>query len=889
MRNRLFFPSIKKRMIFYLTLWVSMLWVMPSWGNSQIQKYTLDNGLTVILKENHSSPLVCFQMWIKVGSADEQDKEAGITHLIEHMLFKGTAKRKVGEIAREVETAGGDINAFTSYDETVFYLVIPSRYFTSGLDIMADAIQNSSFDPEELKREKEVVLEEVRMRTDQPSTKLYETLFSAAYTVHPYQRPIIGFAKTVQSFDRARVMEYFRKWYTPDNMCLVVTGDFRPDEAMASIKKAFLNFSSHIKATPNRPAEPPQRELRSIILQEDVQKSYLEMAFHIPAISHNDLYPLDVLASILGDGESSRLYRKVKSEAGLVNSIDASSFTPKDPGVFMIGCLLEGDKVKPTLTKIFQELYRIQDEPPSSEEIQKAKLKLTSDFIYSQQTIQGEGRQLGYFETVVGDVAFEQTYVERINQATVQDIIKVAQKYLTPQNATIGLLLPEKETPVITSEEIKKTIALLNPPPIASLESGSPVTKKFILPNGITLIVRENRNLPIVSMQAVFLGGVRFEKKENNGINNFIAEMLTKGTKKRSALDIAKEIESMAGEVSGFSGRNSFGVSCTILSRFFEPGLELFSDVLINPSFPDEELAKKRTDILAAIERDKDQPFSFIRKKFDAFFFENHPYGMDALGTKDVVNTLTSQNLEKYYANLARSKNLVITIVGDVKIDEAKKMVEALFHGFSDLPCVYPAVSQELQPVAIRQKEIKQGKKAQAQVMLGFHGVDIKNSDKYSLDVLNTILAGQGGRLFTELRDKQSLAYVVTSFAWEGIDPGYIAFYVGCEPSKVEKAIEEIKKEIQKITEEKVSPKELERAQNYLVGNFSIEHQTNASQAADMAFNERYGLGYDYSEIYLDKILKVSVKDVQRAAKKYLDLTRSTLVIVRPEEMEKIQ
>ncbi|HPD60680.1 MAG TPA: pitrilysin family protein [Thermodesulfobacteriota bacterium] len=881
--------KVKKKVILGLTLWISLLWWAPSWGNSLVQKHTLDNGLTVILKENHASSLVCFQMWIKVGSADEQDDEAGITHLIEHMLFKGTAKRKVGEIAREVETAGGEINAFTSYDETVFYLVIPSRYFSSGLDIMADAIQNSSFDPEELKREKEVVLEEVRMRTDQPSIKLDEALFSAAYTVHPYQRPIIGFEKTVQSFDRNKVMEYFHKWYIPDNMALVITGDFRPDEAMTAIKRAFLNFSSHIKAVSNRPAEPPQEKMRTVILREDIQKSYLEMAFHIPAINHNDFYPLDVLASILGDGESSRLYQKVKSEAGLVNSIDVSSFTPKDPGILMIGCLLEGDKVKPTLAKIFQELYRIQDEPPSSEEMQKAKLKLTSDFVYSQQTIQGEGRQLGYFETVVGDVAFEQTYVERINQVTVQEIIKVAQKYLTSQNATIGLLLPEKESPVITSEEIKKTIALLNPPLVASSETGALVTKKFILPNGITLIVRENRNLPIVSMQAVFLGGVRFEKKENNGINNFIAEMLTKGTNKRSALDIAKEIESMAGEVSGFSGRNSFGVYCTILSQFFEKGLELFSDILINPSFPEEELVKKRTDIIAAIERDKDQPFSFIRKNFDAFFFENHPYGMDVLGTKDVVNTLTSQDLEEYYGNLARSKNLVIAIVGDVKTDEAKKMVEDLFQRFSDLPCVYPAVSQELQPVAIRQKEIKQGKKAQAQVMLGFYGVDIKNSDKYSLNVLNTILAGQGGRLFTELRDKQGLAYVVTSFAWEGIDPGYIAFYVGCEPSKVEKAIEGIKKEIQKIAEEKVSPKELERAQNYLVGNFSIEHQTNASIAADMAFNERYGLGYDYSKRYLDKILKVTLKDVQKAAKKYLDLTRSTVVIVTPEEMEKIQ
>ncbi|MCX8012539.1 MAG: insulinase family protein, partial [Desulfobacterota bacterium] len=228
----------------------------------QIQKYKLDNnGLTVILKENHSIPLVNFQMWIKVGSADEKEEEAGITHLIEHMLFKGTTKRKVGEIAREVETAGGSINAFTSYDQTVFHLAIPSQYFALGLDIVADAIQNPSFDPEELEREKEVIVEEIRMRTDQPSTKLNEALFSITFTVHPYRRPIIGFENTVKNLDREEVVEYYRRWYAPDNMCLVVVGDFKSNEALSTIKKAFADFTSKTKPNLPRPLEPPQKEI----------------------------------------------------------------------------------------------------------------------------------------------------------------------------------------------------------------------------------------------------------------------------------------------------------------------------------------------------------------------------------------------------------------------------------------------------------------------------------------------------------------------------------------------------------------------------------------------------------------------------------------------------
>jgi len=854
--------------------------------NNQVQRYTLENGLTVILKENKTVPLVAFQMWIKVGSADEREEEAGVTHLIEHMLFKGTAKRKVGEIAREVEAAGGTINAFTSYDQTVFYLIIPSQYFNLGLDIISDAIQNSSFESEELEREKEVVLEEVRMRTDHPSTKLNEALFSTIYTVHPYRRPIIGFETTVKNLDRKKVIEYYRTWYTPDNMCLVITGNFSPPEALSSIKRAFSGFTSSRRPNFKRPLEPTQNETRSIIFRGDVQQTYLAMAFPTPAINHPDFYPLEVLATILGEGKSSRLYQKVKSEQQLMYSIYASSVTLRDSGLLMVGGLLETGKIKPAVAEIFQEIYRLQKNPPSSEEISRAKLKLTSEFIYNKETLEGEGNQLGYFETVVGDLSFEQTYIDKINQVTGEDILRVAQTYLQPQKLTIGVLIPEKDKgEEITREEIKKIINQVKQPSLNLPESPSvSPTQKFILSNGITLIIRENRHLPIVSLQAAFLGGVRWETKENNGITNLIAEMLPLGTKKRSARDIAQEIESMAGKINGFAGRNSFGVSVTVLSQFFEPALELFSDILTNPSFSEEELMKKRTEIIAAIERSSDQPVSFLLKNFNSFFFGNHPYGMDVLGTKEVIKKLTSRDLSVYYSQLAQTKNLVITVVGDVAAESAKKMFETAFKEFPAHNFNSREVPPVLIPNTIREKVITQGKKAQAQILLGFPGIDIKSPDKYALDVLNTILAGQGGRLFIELRDKQSLAYTVTSFSWEGIDPGYIAFYIACEPSKVETAIESLKLEVKKIREEKVTLEELKRAQNYLVGSFSIDHQTNESLAQEIGFNELYGRGYSYPETYLNKIFQISVEDVQKAAQKYLDLSRYTLLIIKPEE-----
>ena len=733
-----------------------------------------------------------------------------------------------------------------------------------------------------------MVLEEIKMRMDQPSGKLHRALFATSYKVHPYGRPVIGFKKTVEKFNQKKIVEYYRKWYTPDNMVLIVAGDIQSPKALRAIKNAFKNFASHLKAGSKRLVEPPQKEFRNIILREDVQKAYLNMAFHIPAVTHGDSYALDVLASVLGEGDSSRLFQKVKSEEKLVYSINAYSFTPKDPGIFMIGSVLEGNNVKPALASILREIYRLQQEPPSSQEIRRAKINLESEFIYGKETVQGEARKLGYFETVLGNVAYEQVYLDRINRVTPQDISRVARKYFYPRNLTVGLLLPEKTCPYIVGKSLRKAVFQVEKPPFTALDALNPVTKKYILPNGSTLIVREVHRLPLVAIEVVFLGGVRFEERENNGINNFVAEMLTKGTAKRSALQIAEEIESMAGEISGFSGRNSFGISCTVLSQFFEQGLDLLADVLLNPSFPQDELEKKRADILAAIEQQQDQPFAFALNTFDDVFFQNHPYSMNLLGSKENVGKFTSEDLRDYYFSLACPRNMVITIVGDVEPKPTKKKVETLFQGLSDRAPHYPIVPRELPPTSIREKKISRGKKGQAQVMLGFPGVDVKNPDKYPLKVLNAVLAGQGGRLFSELRDKESLAYLVTSFEWEGLDPGYIAFYLGCTPSKVERAIQGIKRQIQKITEEKVSRKELKRAQNYLLGNFSIEHQTNKSWAKDLAFNERYGLGYGYSRFFLDKILQVSREDVQRIARQYLDLDKYTLVVVLPEETSAI-
>ncbi len=862
----------------------------------------LDNGLTLILLEDHSAPVVALQAWVKTGSADEPEELAGISHLIEHMLFKGTESRELGEIAREIEGKGGDINAYTSFDQAVYHLVIASRYLETGLSVLTDALQHSTFDPEELEKEKEVILEEIRRAEDIPEIKLSRNLFALSYQYHPYGRPILGYQKTVAGLSRKEVWEFYKKWYQPGNTSLIIAGDFNTGEVLPKIKEAFQNWIAPLPAETTRPArasEPGQNKLRISILRENVKESFLDLAFHIPSISGEDLYAVDILSTLLGEGESSRLYQQVKAEQELVNSISAYAYTPKDPGLLLISSTLEKVQVEKALAQIITTIYRLKyDEIPSSE-LEKAKINLESQFIYQGETAQGQARQLGFYETVAGDLSFKEKYLKGIRSVDPEELKKVARKYLNNSNLSIGLLLPEGEPPLDENriisliEQTQSAIdeqakpQKINSQRTEEVEADNPGKEgvtKIVLNNGMTLLIKEDHSSPIIALRAVFLGGLRFEDEEHNGIYNFIAEMLTMGTKSRSAREIAEQIDRMAGRIGGFSGRNSFGLSALFLSRFFEPGLELFADIILNPTFDQAELEKRRKDILAAIKNREDDLIQLTFDLFTRTLYKKHPYRMIPLGTKDSIERLDRNALVEFYQSSAVPENLVLAVVGDIKAKEAEEKIGGYFQNFRGNQFSPPSVPLPL-PLRKTRSSIKYLEKAQAHIILGFLGTTIDSADRYPLEVLNTVLSGQGGRLFLELRDKESLAYVVFSFSLEGLEPGFLGVYLACQPDKLDQAISGIKRELKRIQEEKLSPDELERAKNYLVGSYEIGLQRNSALATELAFNERYGLGWDYYKKYPGLILEVSAEDVLRVAKKYIQLDRYALTVIRPEKI----
>lgn len=846
--------------------------------------HKLQNGMEVLLEENHAAPVISFHILVKVGSAMETKEEAGICHLIEHMLFKGTPTRKVGEIAKEVEGAGGEINAYTSFDQTVYFINMAKKFSHKGLDILADAVQNPIFDKTELEREKEVVIEEVRREKDSPAHRVGELLFIKSYKRHPYKNPIIGNEETVRSFTKKEVLNFYRRWYTPENMTFIVVGDFDSTAMLKNIKKAFRRFKGEMPPKIKIPGEP--RSKKSLIYTEEnpIYATYFAFAFHIPKITDADIPALDVLSHILAGTDSSRLEQVIKEKKQLVNAVYSYAFTPKHPGIFIIGGLTSPDKTTPAITAILDEVHKLHTAPIETNELNRAKLNIRSSEIYEKETTGGQAGKYAYFIATAGTHLFEEEYYRRLQNIHVDDIMRVAQKYLTAENATLIIVPPKGGKNSVNNIKIKSHLSRMKPSRKSAIKVKKHVSPPTMhrLSNGIRIIIRENHTLPIVACTSIVLGGVRFENRENNGINTLLSQVLVKGTKTKNAIQIAEAIEAIAGSIGSSSGRNSFGLKSEFLSDKFNEGFDLFSEVLTQPSFNAEEIAKEKHLQLDAIKNQEDALTALAYIKFLAALFRHHPYGLRTLGSKNSVSKLSRKQLVDYYRRLMDPKNMVVSVVGDISPEEVIKAAEQklIFPKTKLRAFVGPkAEKSPKEPVTI---EYKRAEKEQAHIVMGFLGPRINSKDRYPISVLHNILSGQGGRLFLTLRDKMSLAYAINSSFFAGIEPGYYSIYIGTEPSKIETALDGIKKELNLLLKKGVGKDELNRSKNHIIGSHNLEQQRNTNLSSNYALNVLFGLGLKETEEYPDKINAVTATDVMNVARKYIRMDSPVTAIIRP-------
>lgn len=853
----------------------------------------LDNGLAVLLEENHAAPVVAFQAWVGIGSADEPPELAGIAHVFEHMLFKGTKKRGVGQVAQEVEAAGGEINAWTSYDETVYHLVLASEFFDTGIDILADTLMNSTFDAGELERERKVVLEEIKQGLDDPDRVAAQALFHEAFDVHPYGRPVIGSEGTVRRMTRADLLGFYKNYAVASNVTLVVVGDFDSQKATAAIKAAFGGMAKGRPMPPRRP-QPPQTRFRAAAAARDIKEAQLLFGFRTPTVNHADVPALDVLAVVLGQGESSRLNLELVRNRQIVSSASAYVFSARDPGLMVVGAKLQPGRVDEASKVILDEVLRLGHEDISPDELAKARAILESDRIYDKETVQGYARKLGFLATIAGDVRFEDQYFERLQKLTPADLRRVAGLYLRAANLTATAHLPEGKGQrqkdkiagltdrLQTLAQAAETRALARYARPAA-EAAVDKVVRHVFPSGTTLLVLRDPSVPIVAVRATWVGGLRYEDARANGISNMLAALLPRGTKTLNAEQIMTAVEGMAGNLSGFSGRNSLGLQAEFLSRHWERGLDLVADCLLNATFSEDELEKEKRLVIDDIRAQEDNLAQVAFQLFHGSLWKRHPYRLDPLGTAPSVSGLTRRKLLSHYRQYYGAGNLTIAIVGDVDSDKVIARLSVLFRDAQRTDVDAPSFTAEPPPAQPIQA-FKFLAKEQSHLVLGFPGTTLKDPDRFPLEVLSQILSGQGGRLFAEIREKRALAYQVSAFSMEGIDPGYFAVYVAASPDRLDEATRSIRDELAKLLAQGVTDEEVERAKRYLIGTHAIGLQRKSAIATALAFNEAYGQGWRAYRQYGAQITKVTAQQVQRVARKYLVPEREVMAVVKPAE-----
>jgi len=842
----------------------------PVLPGSQAKTFHFDNGLTLIVEEDRSAPVASVQAWCGTGSIQEGEKlGAGLSHILEHMLFKGTDSRPPGSIAREVQEQGGYINAYTSFDRTVYWIDVPKEGASDAVAILADAMMNATLPEAEYTKEQEVIRREFAMGFDDPDRQSSQLMLRTVFSESPFRHPVIGYLDVYNKLTRDDVMKYYKARYVPNNLTFVVVGDVDAEKIHQELAKLFEKQPRRALDPVYIASEPPQMGRRDAHEEFPTELSRSALAWRIPGLTDPDAPALEVLGEVMGSGRSSVLNREIRERKQLAHSIGAGMFSLQTDGVFVIQAVTDPDKREKVEAESLAVVARLKKDGVTAAELERAKRSILAAQFGGMTTARGKASDLGSNWLLTRNLDFSKHYLEAIAAVTPDDVRRVAREYLREDRINATSLNPPGTLAATKSADAEKA-------PASEI-------KKFTLSNGLRLLVREDPRLPLVSINAVFRGGLLAETNETNGITRLFSRALVKGTSTRTAEQIAEQIENVGGNIASDSGNNSFSLSVDVMQPDLAVGLEILADVLINPIFPAREVELERSTQIASLKAEEEQPTALARNLVRAKLFGSHPYGLRNLGSPEAVAKITPDQLKSFHKEFAVAKNGVIAVFGNVKAEEVRKLAEKYFAAMpsGDLAFNDPPVPAKLASNESVRADIN---KKQAIVMVGFQGTTASGPDRAKMELINEASNDLGSRFFDRIREKMGLAYFVGAAQFYGLAPGAFIFYLGTDPAKVEAVTTEFRSEIAALAKDGLAEEELARAKKKLLGGEAIRNQSNAAFAATCAVDELMGLGYDAFSRRREEIEKITLDDVRQTAAKYFASPSRVEAVVLPPE-----
>ncbi|HYF37159.1 MAG TPA: insulinase family protein, partial [Prosthecobacter sp.] len=589
------------------------------------QVRTLDNGLEVIVREDHQHPLVSVQFWIKAGSLHEEKwTGAGLAHCVEHMLFKGTFKRSASEISQSIQNLGGYVNAYTTFNRTVYWIDGLAEHAEGYLEILGDMVRHSKIDAAELEKEQDVIRREMAMDNDDPGSAVQHLVQATAFRQHPLRHPIIGHRQVFDQVTREDVAGFVQRHYAPNNCFVVIAGAVKAQDCFAAAERLLGDWARRPYEPVLLPAEARQRGPRENSKDFATELTRVAMGWQIPGEGHEDKPALDVLGFLLGSGRSARLYQELREKRGIAHWVWAGAWGAQECGLFSAEVECDPKDAAACRAGMLEVIEQSKSKGPRRDELDKAVRATVAYQVRSLATTKGQAAALGTSWLMTGGLDLSRQYLAAIRALTPERIREVAKKYLLPETfsvVTVGPALPVTDPK--TAEVAKKE-----------------EVQKFELANGLTLLVHENRRLPLVAMRAQFLAGVLAETERDSGVTQVSAAMLLKGTKNRTAAQIAEELENLGGALHCTADAHRYILGADVMRGDEGRGLELLADLIENASLPVAQLADVKKTQIASIQEEKEDPLTVALRKARREIFAGQPFARTSLGTEATVKAL---------------------------------------------------------------------------------------------------------------------------------------------------------------------------------------------------------------------------------------------------------
>lgn len=829
----------------------------------------LDNGLIAIVAEDHANPVAAVRVYVRAGSIYEgKYLGAGMSHFLEHTLGEQTDKHSKAEIEAAVSEMGGAYNAYTWKDHVCYHIAVRADKTSRALEHLEERVFHTAFPTEQVENQREIIINEIRMGLDEPNRVLQKAFYYAMFREHPARYPIIGFEDLFVGITRDELVDYYERFYVPERAIVVVAGDVDAGETLAKIRETFGALPRG-KAFPEEVFyEPPQLGRRDVVVPMDIGAAYMWLGFRGPLLGSKDAYALEVATAIAGYGRSSRLYRRVLEEGGYVTDISAWLSTPPT-GFGYLGVYAEGEAIELNYAEdaIVAEMVAFAEKRVSREELARAKKLLEAQYILGLDTVEDVAADLGENELYTGNMNFSDEYLARIEEITADDVREAARRYVRESNMTVARVVPRDWAGA--AEEV------------AVAAEAEPM-EKVTLDNGLRLLVRRNPAVPAVTVRAVIAGGSRVAAPGKEGLAELVAELLVKGTKKRKADRIAREIEELGGTISSTAALDYLGLSVSCLAADFEKTFDVFADCLANSTIPAVEFVREQDRLLAQVQSEDDDWELEAEKMMRARLYPKHPYRYRTTGTVDSVARLADGDALAYYKKYVTPANVVVAVVGDVDPAEVARVVKKKLGRWRPLESPPPVVPAD-PPPADRELVFERTDKEQAVIYIGYRGVTYGDGDEFPLRLLDAAISGvylPGGRLHERLRGA-GYVYVVHAYNVSAQDPGFFAIFAATSPERAEEVLAAVEEEVAKMKAEPITAEELGLAQeNWLTMNALYNNQSNGDVARLAARYELVGLGYDWPEDFDERVLAVTADDVTAAARKYL--VNPVIVVTTP-------